>query len=106
MDPEANKTSQENAAAATSQTRRRWPIIIAAIALISLAGIGAWLLWPKQAGRAVPAPRSVSFAESPQPPTAGEPNLTLTPHQMPTAQCKIEPAGERAVSEAAGRVAT
>jgi cobalt-zinc-cadmium efflux system membrane fusion protein len=96
---------EEKTAMARLHRRRAFPIVIAAIALISLAGI-TWLLWPKQAGKPVPAPRSVSFAESPQPATAGEQKLTLTPEQMRTAQLKIETVGERPSSEASGQLAT
>src|SRR5947209_18023909 len=59
------------------------------------------------AGKPVPAPRSVSFEESPQPATAGGGDkLTLTPEQMRTVQLKIETVGERPSSEAAGQMAT
>jgi RND family efflux transporter MFP subunit len=80
-------------------------VSVVAIALVTVA-IAAWLLWPKQAGKPVPAPRSVSFNESPQPATAGGEKLTLTPEQLRTAQLKIETVGERPSSEAAGQMAT
>ena len=96
---------EEKTAIARSDRRRSIPVIIAAFALIAFS-IGAWLLWPRQAGKPVPAPRSVSFAESPQPATAGEQKLTLTPEQMRTAQLKIEAVGERPSSEASGQLAT
>jgi membrane fusion protein, heavy metal efflux system len=86
--------------------RRTAPmIVVAAIAIVGIA-IAAWLLWPKQAGKPVPAPRSVSFAESPQPETAGGERLTLSPEQLRTAQLKIETVGEQPASEAAGQMAT
>jgi len=86
--------------------RRRAPmIVVAAIAIIGIA-IAAWLLWPKQAGKPVPAPRSVSFADSPQPATAGGEKLSLTAEQLRTAQLKIETVGEQPASEAAGEMAT
>ena len=78
---------------------------VAAVALIVIA-IAAWLLWPKQAGKPVPAPRAVSFEESPQTPTAGEQKLVLTPEQVGTVQLKIETIGERPSSEAAGQMTT
>jgi len=74
--------------------------------LILVVAIAAWLLWPRQAGRPVAAPRSVSFDESPQPATATGQKLTLTPEQMRTVQLKIETVGERPSSEAAGQMAT
>ncbi len=67
---------------------------VAAVALIVIA-ITTWLLWPKQTGKPVPAPRSVSFEESSQPATAGEQKLTLTPEQLRAAQLKIETVGEQ-----------
>jgi len=89
----------------TSNHRTALVIAVAAIGIVVVA-IAAWLLWPKQAGKPVAAPRSVSFDESPQPATAGEEKLTLTPEQMRTAQLKIETVGERPSSEAAGQMAT
>jgi membrane fusion protein, heavy metal efflux system len=88
-----------------SNRRTALVIAVAAIAIVVVA-IAAWLLWPKQAGKPVAAPRSVSFKESPQPATAGGEKLTLTPEQMRTAQLKIETVGERPSSEAAGQMAT
>src|SRR6266699_485378 len=88
-----------------SNHRTALVIAVAAIGIVVVA-IAAWLLWPKQPGKPVPAPRSVSFEESPQPTTAGEEKLTLTPEQMRTAQLKIETVGERPSSEAAGQMAT
>src|SRR2546430_5084947 len=96
-----------NGAARSEETHtKNWLIAITAIALILIVAIAAWLLWPKPAGKPVPAPRSVSFEESPQPATAGGDKLTLTPEQMRTAQLKIETVGERPSSEAAGQMAT
>jgi RND family efflux transporter MFP subunit len=89
----------------TAKRRTAPMILVAAIAIVGIA-IAAWLLWPKQAGKPVPAPRSVSFAESPQPATAGGETLTLTREQLGTAQLKIETVGEQPASEAAGQMAT
>jgi RND family efflux transporter MFP subunit len=80
-------------------------IAVAAIAIV-LVAIATWLFWPKPVGKPVPAPRSVSFNESPQPATAGGEKLTLTPEQLRTAQLKIETVGEQPSSEAAGQKAT
>jgi membrane fusion protein, heavy metal efflux system len=91
--------------AKTSNRRNAAIITVAAIAVVGVA-FAAWLLWPKQAGKPVPAPRSVSFAESPQPATAGGEKLTLTPEQLRTAQLKIETVGEQSASAAAGQMAT
>src|SRR2546421_5155697 len=89
----------------TSNRRTVQVVAIAAIAVVVVA-IAAWLWWPKQAGKPVAAPRSVSFDESPQPATAGGEKLTLTPEQMRTAQLKIETVGEAPSIEASGQMAT
>src|SRR5436190_15519838 len=80
-------------------------IFVAVIAIVGIA-IAAWLFWPKPVGKPVPAPRSVSFNESPQPATVGGEKLTLTPEQLRTAQLKIETVGEQPSSEATGQMAT
>ena len=98
---------EANGAARSQETHTKNRLIaITAIALILIVAIAAWFLWPKQAGKPVPAPRSVSFEESPQPATATGQKLTLTPEQMRTVQLKIETVGERPSSEAAGQMAT
>ncbi len=109
MDQKTNGQIQDDANGAArsqgSHTKNRL-IAITSIALILIVAIAAWLLWPKQAGKPVAAPRSVSFDESPQPATAGGEKLMLTPEQMKTVQLKIETVGERPSSEAAGQMAT
>lgn len=91
-----------------SQRKRIIPLLVVAIVAIFAVGLVAvWLLWPKQAGKPVPAPRTVSFEESPaQPSTTGEQKLTLTPEQVRSADLKIETVGERPSSEAAGQLTT
>src|SRR5437764_10867877 len=92
-----------------SQPRRRRsiPIIIAMVALFAIVAIVAtWLLWPKQAGKPVAAPRTVSFQESPQPMATAEQRLTLTPEQLRSVQLKIETVGEAPSTGAAGQMAT
>jgi cobalt-zinc-cadmium efflux system membrane fusion protein len=89
-------------------SRSRLAIIIAAIALALIVGVAAWLLWPRQTGKPVPAPRSVSFEESSNQPTAlaGDQRLTLTPEQVQRAGLKIETVGEQPSAEAAGLMTT
>lgn len=90
-----------------SQSRRSIPIIVAIIAILAIvAMVAAWLLWPKQAGKPVAAPRTVSFQESSQPPATGEQRLTLTPEQLRSVQLKIETVGEAPSTEAGGQMAT
>src|SRR5438552_2052346 len=108
MNEKTNGQIQDDAnGAAQSQGshNKQWLIAITAIALILIVAIAAWFLWPKQAGKPVPAPRSVSFEESPQPATATGQKLTLTPEQMRTVHLKIETLVERLSYEAAGQMA-
>jgi cobalt-zinc-cadmium efflux system membrane fusion protein len=110
MDTESNRQTTDEAEPTSSPTRRRSsiPIIVAAFALILVVGVAAWLLWPRQTGKPVPAPRSVSFAETSNQPTAlaGDQRLTLTPEQAQRAGLKIETVGEQPSAEAAGLMAT
>jgi len=101
----SSEMSEVKVLSKTSNRRTVQVVAVVAIAIVVVA-LAAWLLWPKQAGKPVPAPRSVSFGESPQPATAGGEKLTLTPEQLRTAQLKIETVGERPSSEAAGQMAT
>jgi membrane fusion protein, heavy metal efflux system len=95
---------------AKTTARRNAPLIIASIvALVVVVSIAAWwLLWPRQVGKPVPAPRSVSFEETPnqQAALAGEQKLILTPEQLRSAALKIETVGEQPASEATGQIAT
>ncbi len=77
--------------------RSRLPIIFAATAIILIATIAAWLLWPQRSGKSVPAPRSVSFEESPAQETAstGDQKLVLSADQVQRAGLKIETVGEQ-----------
>src|SRR5437660_12782653 len=98
MNEETNEQLQVDAndAARSQETHPKNRLIaITAIALILVVAVAAWLLWPKQTGKPVPAPRSVSFEKSPQPATATGQKLTLTPEQMRSVQLKIETVGER-----------
>ena len=83
-------------------------VVIVAIAAIAAIGIAAWALWPSKVGKPIPAPRSVSFGESPnpQPSTSGDQKLTLTPEQLQRAGLKIEAVGEKPSSEAMGQMTT
>lgn len=107
MDDQSSPKNHSHPTLTQSSRYRRWlaPLTIGAAALIILAA-AVWLWWPKEAGKPVPAPRSVTFAESPQPAMAGGEKLTLTSEQMRTAKLKIESVGERPSAEAAGQMAT
>lgn len=94
---------------AKTTVRKNAPVIIASVvALLVVGAIAGWLLWPKQAGKPVPAPRSVSFEETPNQPgeIAGEQKLTLTTEQLRSAALKIETVGERPTAETTGQMAT
>jgi cobalt-zinc-cadmium efflux system membrane fusion protein len=94
---------------AKSGARRHVPLIVVSlVALVAVVAIAAWLFWPKPAGKPVPAPRSISFEETPnqQGAIAGEQRLILTPEQLRSAALKIETIGERPTSEATGQMAT
>src|SRR5437870_11455744 len=103
MSQESNTESSASIDQASHPHRRSPAMIVASVVVIvAIAAFAAWLLWPKQAGKPVPAPRSVSFGESPgeQPATTGEQKLTLSPDQLPRAGLKIETVGERPSTEA------
>jgi cobalt-zinc-cadmium efflux system membrane fusion protein len=106
--PMAGVNASGRAGADPRSSRSRLAIIIAAITLVSIGGFAAWLLWPRQAGKPVPAPRSVSFAETSNQQTApaGDQRLTLTSEQLQRAGLKIETVGEQPAREAAGQMTT
>jgi membrane fusion protein, heavy metal efflux system len=90
--------------------RKRGPvlIIVAAVALVLMAGLAVWRFWPGQTGKPVPMPRSVSFEQTSNQPTAlaGDQRLTLTPEQLQRAGLKIETVGEQPSAQAAGLLTT
>ena len=92
------------------ETKGRRTVVVAIVAVVAIAAVAAlaWRLWPGKTGKPVPAPRSVSFGESsgPQPATAGEQKLTLTPDQLQRAGLKIETVGERPSTDAIGQMTT
>lgn len=96
------------AAGDTPRLSRRVPIVVAIVAIVAIVGtVAVWLLWPKQAGKPVAAPRTVSFDESSETSTAtAEQRLTLTPEQLRSVQTKIETVGEAPAAEAASQMAT
>ena len=103
-----DRAAESASPSAAPQKRRRSALIIIAVVAIALISIVAtWLLWPKQGGKPVPAPRTVSFQESSQTPIAtAEQRLTLTPEQARNVQLKIETVGEAPSTEAAAQLAT
>ena len=92
-----------------SRTHQRTAVtVIVAIAAVAGIALAGWLLWPGKAGKPIPAPRSVSFGESPNPTTAtaGDQKLTLTSEQLQRAGLKIEAVGEKPSTEAMGQMTT
>jgi cobalt-zinc-cadmium efflux system membrane fusion protein len=118
MNDQTNQPLQEDMAireeattgmSAKTSVRKNTPLIISSVvALVTVGAIAVWLLWPSQVGKPVPAPRSVSFEETPnqQGAIAGEQKLILTPEQLRNAGLKIETVGEQPSSEATGQMAT
>lgn len=92
-----------------SSRNRSKAAIVAIVAAVAIAGVAiiAWLLWPSQAGKPVPAPRSISV-EGPanEGTTPGEQKVTLTAEQLQHAGIKVEPVGEKSAPEMAAQMAT
>lgn len=113
-DNQVNKTASEANDARreihSGPRQKRGPVIItvAAVAVVLIAGLAAWRFWPRQSGKPVPAPRSVSFEEAPNRPTAlaGNQKLTLTPEQVQGSSLKIETVVEQPSVQAAGLMTT
>jgi RND family efflux transporter MFP subunit len=90
-----------------STTRKHTALIlVAALAVVAVLIAGLIFFWPRPGGKPVPAPRSVSFEETPQAPTTNDQRLVLTPEQLRNVQLKFETVGEQPSSEAAGQLAT
>jgi cobalt-zinc-cadmium efflux system membrane fusion protein len=80
--------------------------IVAAVVVVAIV-FAAWFFRSGSSGKPVPAPRSISFAETPsQPTTSRDQKLTLSAEQLQRAGLKIEAVGERPSTEAASQMAT
>lgn len=107
MSEQTNERPPDASAATQRPRRSQVPIIVAIAATVAtVAIVAAWLLWPKQGGKPVAAPRTVSFEQSAETPVTGEQRLTLTPEQLRSVQLKIQPVGESPSTEAATQMAT
>lgn len=83
--------------------------IVAIVAVVAIVGVvlAVWLFRSGNAGKPVPAPRSVSFSETPgQQAVTTDQKLTLTSDQLQRAALKIETVGERPSAEATGQLTT
>ena len=94
--------------AETRSATRKYVLLVsvAAMAMVALVVVGLIFFWPRQGGKPVPAPRTVSFAETRPAPNPNDQRLVVTPEQLRTVQLKIETVGEQPSSEAAGQLAT
>ena len=71
MSQESNTESSASIDQASHPHRRSPAIIVASVVVIvAIVAFVSWFLWPRQSGKPVPAPRSVSFGESSNPQTA------------------------------------
>jgi RND family efflux transporter MFP subunit len=94
--------------APSTSFRKKLPfILIVLAAIVTIAGMGIYLLWPAKAGKPVPAPRTVSFEQAPaQQSNVSDQKLLLSEEQVRAAKLKIETVGERPTAEATGQLAT
>jgi len=103
-------TAEEQAVVSVAPARSRlMRIVVATLAFVAIvAVIAIWWLWPRQAGKPVAAPRTITFEGSSESPSASaaDQRLTLTPEQMRNAQLKIETVGEAPSTAAAGQWVT
>ncbi len=107
--PDSSIEQQEKAQPQSPKRSARYnAAIIVGIAVVAIVAVVAiFLFWPKPAGKPVAAPRTVTFDQSSETPTAtAEQKLTLTPEQLRSVQLKIETVGEAPSAEAAGQMAT
>ena len=92
-----------------SPPNRNKVAIVAIVGVVAIAGIAilAWILWPTQAGKPVPTPRSISVEGPANGGTSpAEQKLTLTAAQLQRAGIKVEPVGEKAAPEMTSQMAT
>jgi membrane fusion protein, heavy metal efflux system len=102
-------TPRETESSVKRSRRNTKVAIVAIVAAVAVVGIvfAAWFFRSGSSGKPVPAPRSISFEETPsQQATSGDQKLTLSAEQLQRAGLKIEAVGERPSTEAAGQMAT
>lgn len=110
MNENDHKTTEAPPTVPEARGRGNKKVVFGVVAVVALFGMAAlaWILWPRQEGKPVPAPRSVSFESSSTRPSAstGDQKLTLTDEQLRTAGLKIETVGERPSTEAMSQMTT
>ncbi len=95
--------------AAPKRRQRRILIAVSALAIVSVVGLAAWYLLSRsdnQAGKPVPAPRSVTIDQPATDATTGGQTLTIAPEQIERAGIKTEIVGEQISSDIGGELAT
>ncbi|MGH9871861.1 MAG: efflux RND transporter periplasmic adaptor subunit [Pyrinomonadaceae bacterium] len=102
----STETSGTEPASQSAARRRTVLFLVGALALVAVVVVGLIFFWPRQVGKPVPAPRSVSFEETPQAPSTADQRLILSPEQLRTVQLRIETVGEQPSSETAAQLAT
>jgi len=104
--PQSGIGRTEQSRANERRSARTAIVAIVTVVVVATIAFAAWLLWPKQSGKPVPTPRTVSFAGTPEPATVTDQRLTLTAEQARSLQLKIETVGEAPSNEAGGQTAT
>ncbi len=95
--------------AAPQRKQRRLLIAASALAIVAVVALAVWyLLSPlnNQAGKPVPAPRSINIEQPATDTTNGGQTLTIAPEQIERAGIKTEIVGEQISSEIGGELAT
>jgi len=110
---EENRLIEEKDAieqSAPQHKRKRLLIAVSALAIVSVIGLIAWHLFSppsnSQAGRPVPAPRSVTIDQPTDTAASGGQTLTIPSEQVERAGIKTEIVGEQIASEISGELAT
>lgn len=109
---EENRLVEEKDAieqAAPQRKQRRLLIAASALAIVAVAGLAAWYLLSRsnnQAGKPVPAPRSINIEQSATDTTNGGQTLTIAPEQIGKAGIKTEIVGEQISSEVGDTLST
>src|SRR5262245_53136346 len=108
--PTSDATVSSDPGPPSAETRpvtRKYVLLVsvAALAMVAIVVVGLIFFWPRQGGKPVPAPRTVSFEETRPAPNPNDQRLVVTPEQLRTVQLKIETVGEQPSAEAAGQLA-
>lgn len=103
------ETLPEQTSAKTPRRKSALIVVVVVVAVVVIVGtVAAVLIFrSRNSGKPVPAPRSVTFDESPSQPTmSGDQRLTLSAEQLQRAGLKIETVGESPSTEATSQMTT